>query len=140
VPAWWSSGQLKSAVIHTHQNMLYFLELASMLIANQGSPGKHSDYQAISLRSKAQALKYNLNVATSHLHMLANNQHTPKCLTVIMKQVETAPATATSNTEELSIEECQRKVDIAIAQYQSEEEAKKHAKDFVLPPLDTKKF
>ena len=33
IPAWWSSGQLKSAVIHTHQNMLYFLELSSMLIA-----------------------------------------------------------------------------------------------------------
>ena len=31
-------------------------------------------------------------------------------------------------------------MDIAIAQYQSEEEAKKHQKDFVLPPLDTKRF
>ena len=86
------------------------------------------------MRSKIQALRYNLQVATSHLHMLSSNQHTPKHLGVILKQVDLV------YQEEIEIQECQRKVDIAIAQLQSEEEAKKHAKDFVLPPMDTKRF
>jgi TFIIF-interacting CTD phosphatase-like protein len=66
--------------------------------------------------------------------MLSSNQHTPKHLGVILKQVDLV------YQEEIEIQECQRKVDIAIAQLQSEEEAKKHAKDFVLPPMDTKRF
>ena len=61
------------------------------------------------MRSKMQALRYNLNVATSHLHMLSTNQHTPKYLCVILKQVELV------NQEDIEIQECQRKVDIAIA-------------------------
>ena len=89
--------------------MLYFLELSSILIAHQGSPQKNSEYSTISMRSKVQALKYNLNVATSHLHMLATNHHTPKYLAVVLKQVDLV------NQEDISIEECQRKVDIAIA-------------------------
>ena len=64
--------------------MLYFLEIASMLIATSSSSSS-DQYTHVSLRSKSQALRYNLNVAASHLHMLASNQHTPKCLVVIMK-------------------------------------------------------
>jgi predicted secreted acid phosphatase len=69
--------------------------------------------------------------------LLGTNQHIPRHLGAILKL-------AIDNTiitqDELSIEECQRKVDIVIAQYQSEEEAKKNACEYVLPPLDTKKY
>jgi hypothetical protein len=102
IPGWWKSGNLKSAVNHTHQNMLYFRELSSKLIAEKNSPSKKSEYIIDSMSSDMRTLRYNLNEATSQLLMLSTNQHTPKNLCVILKKVTLVIQ------EKIEIQECQK--------------------------------
>jgi len=62
---WWN--QLKNVVIHTHQNLLYFLEIATIVT----SSSQINHYSDLTIKAKTQAVRNNLNVAMTQLATIA---------------------------------------------------------------------